>query len=112
MKKLEIIIRPEKVKLLKAILNESGAHGAMFTRISGYGNQRGKEFSYGGTTYFENIFTKTKVETVVSDEIAEDLIDKILVSVPTGEAGDGKIFVYDVAEAIRIRTGERDKAVI
>ncbi|MBP1736407.1 MAG: family nitrogen regulator [Oscillospiraceae bacterium] len=106
MKKLEIIIRPEKVAAMKLLLNECNAKGAMFTRISGYGNQRGKKFTYHGTSYFENIFQKTKVETVVDEETANLLIKRVLEEIATGEVGDGKIFVSDISDVIRIRTGE------
>lgn len=107
MKKLEIVIKPEKVGLMKAILSECDAKGAMFSRISGYGNQKSKQYEYKGVSYFETIFTKTKVETVVDDETAEKLIARVLEEIPTGDIGDGKIFVFDVAEVIRIRTGEK-----
>ena len=85
MKKLEIIIRPERLDDLKTILNSNGAHGLMISNIMGYGSQRG----------------------IVSDETYETIIDQIIEQINTGEYGDGKIFVYDVYDAIRIRTGER-----
>lgn len=107
MKKLEIIIRPEKLDDLKAILNENGAKGIMVTNITGHGNQQGKTYVYRGAKYYETMVAKIKVETVVSDEIAVILIDKITEGIRTGNSGDGKIFIYDVADAIRIRTGER-----
>lgn len=107
MKKLEMIIRPEKVPVMKAILSECHANGAMFTSISGYGNQRSKHYVFRGESYYEQIFPKTKVETVVSEQVAELLIQKVLETLPTGEIGDGKIFVYDVADIYRIRTGEQ-----
>lgn len=107
MKKLEIIIRPEKMAQMRLLLNECNAKGAMFTRISGYGNQRSKEFVYHGVSYFEDIFQKTKVETVMEDDAAEQLIKRVLEEFSTGEVGDGKIFVSDIQEVIRVRTGER-----
>lgn len=106
MKKLEIIVRPEKTKIMKAILRSCNVKGAMFTSISGYGNQRSKEYIYNGVSYNEDLFHKTKIETVVDDKTAGDLIKSILEDIPTGETGDGKIFIYDIADVIRIRTGE------
>ncbi len=107
MKKLEFVIRPEKIALMKTILSECGAHGAMFTSVSGYGNQKSEQYVYRGKPYFEQIFLKTKVETIVSEETADKIIGRILKEMPTGEIGDGKIFIQPIEEVIRIRTGER-----
>lgn len=112
MKKLEIVIRPEKVAQMKIILSETGARGAMFTSISGYGAQRSEQYVFRGKPYFEQIFLKTKVETYVTDEVAEEIIDRILKEIPTGEIGDGKIFISEVSEVIRIRTGERGEEIM
>lgn len=106
MKKLEIVIRPEKVALMKTILSEVGAHGAMFSSVSGYGKQKSQQYVFRGKPYYEQIFLKTKVETIVSEEVADKLIERVLKEMPTGEIGDGKIFIYDVGDIIRIRTGE------
>ena len=100
MKKLEIIIRPERLDDLKNILNSNGAHGLMISNIMGYGSQRGHKQVY-------NLLPKVKVESIVSDETYEAIIDQVIDQINTGEYGDGKIFVYDVYDAIRIRTGER-----
>lgn len=107
MKKLEFVIRPEKIALMKTILSECGAHGAMFTSVSGYGNQKSEQYVYRGKPYFEQIFLKTKVETIVSEETADKIITRVLREMPTGEIGDGKIFIQPIEEVIRIRTGER-----
>lgn len=112
MKKLEMIIRPEKVPVMKALLNECHAQGAMFTSISGYGNQRSKQYVFRGESYYEQIFPKTKVETVVNEEIAQKVIQKVLETLPTGEIGDGKIFVYNVEDVYRIRTGEEGEQAL
>ena len=93
MKKLEIIIRPERLDDLKTILNSNGAHGLMISNIMGYGSQRGHKQVYNGVDFGGNLLPKVKVESIVSDETYETIIDKI--------------FVYDVYDAIRIRTGER-----
>ena len=103
MKKLEIIIRPERLDDLKNILNSNGAHGLMISNIMGYGSQRGHKQVYNGG----NLLPKVKVESIVSDETYEAIIDQVIDQINTGEYGDGKIFVYDVYDAIRIRTGER-----
>ena len=94
MKKFEIIIRPEKLDDLKEILNSCDAHGLMISNIMGYGLQKGHKQSYSGVDFGGNgnLLPKVKVETIVGDD---------------GNFGDGKIFVYDVEDAVRIRTGER-----
>ena len=107
MKKLEIIIRPEKVGILKAILSEGGATGAMFSGIQGYGSEHSEQYIYQGEQFFEQIYSKTKAEVVVKDELVERLIELIGQRISTGQIGDGRIFVYPVEEAVRIRTGER-----
>ena len=107
MKKLEIIIRPERLDDLKTILNSNGAHGLMISNIMGYGSQRGHKQVYNGVDFGGNLLPKVKVEAIVSDETYETIIDQIIEQINTGEYGDGKIFVYDVYDAIRIRTGER-----
>jgi nitrogen regulatory protein P-II 1 len=107
MKKLEIIIKPEKLEDLKSILDENKASGIMITNIMGYGNQKGYTQVYRGTEYNVNLLPKIKVETVVSDEISEGIITKVQKEINTGTYGDGKIFIYDVQDVVRIRTGER-----
>ena len=112
MKKLEIIIQPEKLEALKAILDASNVSGIMISNIMGYGNQKGIIKNYRGASYNVTLLPKIKVETVVSDEVAPGLIDKVVDEINTGNFGDGKIFVYDVEDAVRIRTGEHgDKAL-
>lgn len=107
MKKLEMIIKPEKLEELKAILDECKANGVMISNIMGYGNQKGYKRLYRGTEYNVNLLPKVRVETVIEDEISETIIDRVVKEINTGNYGDGKIFVYDVQDAIRIRTGER-----
>ena len=107
MKKLEIIIRPERLDDLKNILNSNGAHGLMITNIMGYGSQKGHKQVYNGVDFGGNLLPKVKVESIVSDETYENIIDQIIEEINTGVYGDGKIFVYEVTDAIRIRTGER-----
>lgn len=107
MKKLEMVIKPEKLESLKSILDDCQASGVMITNIMGYGNQKGFTQMYRGTTYSVNLLPKVKVETVVPDGMADKIIEKVINQITTGNYGDGKIFVYDVSEAVRIRTGER-----
>lgn len=107
MKKLEIIIKPEKLEDLKSILDQCKANGIMISNIMGYGNQKGFKQVYRGTEYNVNLLPKIKVETVVSNEVSEAIISKIITEINTGSYGDGKIFIYDVEDAVRIRTGER-----
>lgn len=107
MKKIEFVIRPEKVGIIKTILSECGAHGAMFSSISGYGNEKSQQYVFRGKPYYEQIFLKTKVETMVSDDLVDPLVERVLKEMPTGEIGDGKIFIIPLEDAVRIRTGER-----
>lgn len=107
MKKLEIIIKPEKLDDLKCILDESNANGIMITNIMGYGNQKGYKQIYRGTEYNVNLLPKIKVETVVPTDLSEKIIERVVKEINTGNYGDGKIFIHDVEDAVRIRTGER-----
>ena len=107
MKKLEIIIRPEKLEDLKDILTGSGVTGMMISNIMGFGNQMGYTHQYWGVTYSVNPVSKLRVETVVKDEIIQEIVDKVTETLSSGNVGDGKIFIYPVEEAIRIRTGEK-----
>lgn len=109
MKKLEIIIKPEKLEDLKSILDESKANGIMISNIMGYGNQKGYKQVYRGAEYNVNLLPKVKVESVVEDDAAEEIITRVVAEINTGNYGDGKIFIYDVEDAVRIRTGERGK---
>ena len=107
MKKLEIIIKPEKLEDLKAVLESSEVNGLNIVNSMGYGNQKGIIKNYRGASYNVTLLPKIKVETVVPG-----LIDKVVDEINTGNFGDGKIFVYDVEDAVRIRTGEHgDKAL-
>lgn len=107
MKKLEIIIKPEKLEELKHILNDCNANGLMISNIMGYGKQKGFVQIYRGTETHVNLLPKVKVETVVPADIAENIVDKVVKQINTGNYGDGKIFIYEVDDVVRIRTGER-----
>ena len=106
MKKLEIIIRPEKLEDLKDILTECDITGMMVSNIMGFGNQMGYTQQYRGNKYAVNLVSKLRVETVVKDDVVKKVIDKVTERLSSGNVGDGKVFVYPVEEAVRIRTGE------
>lgn len=112
MKKLEIIIKPEKLEDLKAVLDSNDVNGLNIVNIMGYGNQKGIVKKYRGAEYRVNLLPKIKVETVVTKEVADSLVDKIVAEINTGNYGDGKIFIYDVEDAVRIRTGERGTSAL
>lgn len=114
MKKIEIIIKPEKLETVKEVLNDCGVTGLMITNIMGYGNQKGHTQMYRGTVFTVNLLPKIKVETVVTPEKAEQVVAKILQTLPQEyeTMGGGKIFVYEVEDAIRIRTGEKGQSAL
>lgn len=107
MKKLEVIIKPEKLDELKSILDANEVYGLNIVNVMGYGNQKGVVKKYRGAEYKVDLLPKVKVETVVDDALAEKLVNIIVKEINTGNIGDGKIFVLEVQDAVRIRTGER-----
>ena len=107
MKKLEIIIKPEKLEDLKEVLDSCEVNGMNIVNSMGYGNQKGYTRMYRGTTYNVNLLPKVKVETVVADDVAEKIVDRVVKEISTGNYGDGKIFIYNIEDVVRIRTGER-----
>lgn len=112
MKKIEAIIRPEKLEDLKEYLNSREVYGMTVSMVSGCGMQKGRKQVYRGTEYSINLLPKVKVEIVVHDRIVEELVDGIAARVKTGNVGDGKIFIYEVLDAVKIRTGERGEDAI
>ncbi|MDE1169688.1 MAG: P-II family nitrogen regulator [Verrucomicrobium sp.] len=112
MKKIEAIIKPFKLEEVKAALSEIGVEGMTVTEVKGFGRQKGHTEIYRGSEYTVDFLPKVKLEIVLGDDKLEAAIKAILTSAKTGKIGDGKIFVADVGEAIRIRTEEKgDKAV-
>jgi nitrogen regulatory protein P-II 1 len=107
MKKIECVIRPIKIDEVKEALESIGIVGMTVTDVRGYGKQRGRTEKYRGNTYVVNLLPKVKLEIVVPDDRAEEVVEVVLEAAQTGEIGDGKIFVATVEEAVRIRTGER-----
>ncbi len=112
MKKIEAIIKPFKLDDVKDALNEAGIHGMTVTEVKGFGRQKGHTELYRGAEYVVEFLPKIKIEAVVSDEDVEKVVETILRTARTGNIGDGKIFVHDIKETIRIRTGERGKEAI
>ncbi|OPJ60118.1 P-II family nitrogen regulator [Clostridium oryzae] len=106
MKKLEIVLRPEKLEELKEAFNEIGVSGMSVSTVMGYGNQKGATEIYRGTQITATLLHKLKVETIVKDELVDKTIEKIREKISTGKIGDGKIFIYNVEDAVRVRTGE------
>ncbi len=112
MKKIEAVIKPFKLDEVKEALHEVGIQGITVTEAKGFGRQKGHKEQYRGSEYTVDLLPKVKLETVVKDEKAREVIDKILESARTGQIGDGKIFVTDLGDMIRIRTGEAGDAAI
>ena len=107
MKKIEAIIKPFKLDEVKEALNEIGIQGMTISEVKGYGRQKGHKEIYRGAEYIVDFIPKIKIEIVVQSENSKQIIEKIQQAAHTGKIGDGKIFVYSVEEAIRVRTGER-----
>lgn len=112
MKKLEIVIRPEKLDDLKEILDTCKVTGVMITNVMGYGNQKGYKQNYRGSEYNVNLLPKIKVETIVTEEIADKLVEMVVKQINTGNYGDGKIFISNIEDVVRIRTGEHGEVAI
>lgn len=112
MKKVEAIIRPSKLEEIKQALNKFDIHGLTITQVMGCGNQKGKKEFYRGSVVELTLLQKIKIEVVTSDEHAPEVIKIISETAKTGEIGDGKIFVYNIDEVIRIRTGESGSEAI
>ena len=112
MKKIEAFIRPEKLEDIKEILGKFNLNGLSIMQVMGCGSQKGWRKFVRGTEVDYNFLQKIKLEMVVLDEQVEDVVQGIVEISSTGEFGDGKIFIYDVSDAIRIRTKERGEAAI
>jgi nitrogen regulatory protein P-II 1 len=112
MKKIEAVIKPFKLDEVREALSEVGVTGLTVTEVKGFGRQKGHTELYRGAEYVVDFLPKVKVEVVVGDAMAEKAIDAIVKAAHTGKIGDGKIFVMDVAQAIRIRTGETGEEAV
>jgi nitrogen regulatory protein P-II 1 len=112
MKKIEAIIRHFKLEEVKNALSEQGVSGMTITEVRGFGRQKGHTEMYRGTEYTVDFVPKVKLEVVVDDGKLQAAINTIVKAAQTGQIGDGKIFVYDLSDAVRIRTGETGKDAV
>jgi nitrogen regulatory protein P-II 1 len=112
MTKVEAIIRPNKFESVKTALIQMGVEGMTVSEVRGHGRQKGHTEVYKGREYEVDLLPKIKVELILQDEIVEKVIDSILTTAYTGSIGDGKIFLYKLSDAIRIRSRERGVAAI
>ena len=112
MKKIEAIVKPFKLDEVKEALHDVGIQGITVLEAKGFGRQKGHTELYRGAEYVVDFLPKVKIELVVDDKKYKEAIDVIIKQSNTGKIGDGKIFVYEVTEAIRIRTGEKGKDAV
>jgi nitrogen regulatory protein P-II 1 len=112
MKKIEAIIRAERLQNVQDALDEMGVSGLTVSEVMGCGRQKGYTEQYRGSRANISLLPKIKVESVVSTEIVDAACDAIVAAAYTGETGDGRVFVYDVEQSIRIRTGERGEETV
>ncbi len=109
MKIVMAIIKPFKLEEVRDALTAIGVHGLTVTEVKGYGRQKGHTEIYRGAEYAVSFLPKLKIEVAVDAEVADKVVDAIVTAARTGQIGDGKIFVYSLDGAVRIRTGEKDK---
>lgn len=112
MQKIEAIIQPFKVDEVKQALMDMGVEGMTITEVRGHGRQKGHKEMYRGQEYNVDLLPKIKVEIVVSSDRSEDVVNVLSGAARTGKIGDGKIFIYDVAETVRIRNGDRGESAL
>ncbi|MFN7931108.1 MAG: P-II family nitrogen regulator [Blastocatellia bacterium] len=112
MKKIEAIIRPHLLEAVKDALQTIGVQGMTLSEVRGFGRQKGHTEVYRGSEYKVEFVPKIKLELVLDDEVADGAIDAISKTARTGKFGDGKIFVFNVDDAIRIRTGEHGEQAV
>ena len=112
MKKIEAIIQPFKLEDVKEALKNIGVDGMTISEVRGHGRQKGHKEVYRGQEYNVDLLPKVKFEMIVTDNRLDEVLDTIANAARTGKIGDGKIFVFDVAEAIRIRNGDRGECAI
>jgi nitrogen regulatory protein P-II 1 len=112
MKRIEATIRPSKLDEVKEALSENGINGMTVIEVKGFGRTGGKQEVYRGSAYVVDFVPKVKIEIIAPDEMVNTILDVIEKAAKTGKIGDGKIFVTDILEAVRIRTGERGNTAI
>ena len=108
MKLITAIIKPFKLDDVRKAISDIGVQGVTVTEVRGFGRQRGHTEIYRGAEYTVEFVPKTKIEVAVPESLAEQVIEAITKAAQTGKVGDGKIFVFELAQVVRIRTGERD----
>jgi nitrogen regulatory protein P-II 1 len=111
-KKIEAIVKPFKLDEVKEALQGIGIQGMTVTEVKGFGRQKGHTELYRGAEYVVDFLPKIKIEIAVSDDLVDKAVSAIVETANTGRIGDGKIFVFDIAEVVRIRTGERGPAAV
>jgi nitrogen regulatory protein P-II 2 len=112
MKLITAIIKPFKLDDVRQAISDVGVQGVTVTEVRGFGRQRGHTEIYRGAEYVIEFVPKTKIEIAVDDALLDQVIEAIAKSAQNGKVGDGKIFVFDLAQVVRIRTGERDASAI
>jgi len=112
MKKLEAIIQPFKLEEVKEALKTIGIDGITVNEVRGHGRQKGHKETYRGQEYTVDFLPKVKLEMVIPDARLEEVLKTVIQAARTGKIGDGKVFVFDVADAVRIRNGDRGDAAI
>ena len=112
MKLITAIIKPFKLEDVRTAMSEVGVKGVTVTEVRGFGRQRGHTEIYRGAEYAVEFLPKTKIEIAVEDSLVEPVVEAIMKAARTGKVGDGKIFVFDLTQIVRIRTGERDASAI
>ena len=112
MKKLEVIIKPGKLDAVRKAIKESGYPGVTISQVEGHGTQKGLTQKRAAGTYRMELLPKMKLEIIIADKDLESILEAVTGAARTGEAGDGKIFVSDITDVIRIRTGERGETAI
>ncbi len=112
MKKIEAVIKPFKLDEVKEALNDVGVQGITVSEVKGFGRQKGHTELYRGAEYVVDFLPKIKLEIIISDDLVAQVVETVEKAARTGRIGDGKIFVTNVEEVVRIRTGERGKDAI
>ena len=112
MKKIEAVIRQEKLPVVRGALEELGLSGLTITQVLGHGAQKGITHQWKGNTYRVDLVPKVKLDMIVKDSMVDSVLDAIAASARTGEVGDGKVFVSSIEEVMRVRTGERGEVAV
>ena len=112
MKKIEAIIKPHLLEKVKDALEQVGVSGMTITEVKGFGRQKGHTETYRGSEYKVEFLPKVKIEVVLADELLDPAIDAVLKAAKTGHLGDGKVFVFNLEDVIRVRTGEHNQNAV